>query len=435
MNNMAGPDVVGAMREDWNRRAREDANYYVAFGRRNQPEDEFFASGADQIRLFETELKRRPAEFWSTATALEIGCGPGRLLRPLSRHFARLHGLDISDEMLRRAAENLRGITNVSLHHASSSSLAEFASGTIDFIYSYAVFQHIPSHAVVFNYISEAVRTLAPGGLFCFQINGLSSHDHVPTTWAGCRVSAEEIVDFARRHNVLLLALTDKDTQYMWVTLQKPFPSPPATPPLRTEIFQVTNAYTGEPVVPVSGRFGAASVWLTGLPAHADLLSLQARVDGVEAYCSYVSPPTNGRRFLNIIIPAGTRTGLVPVEVLLHGQPLGRPARARIIPPAPKIPSVSYIADGINLLSTNRIESGCVKLTMDEVPDPSNLRLTIDGHPIPYDFFCVNPLHERYEFNFRLPPGIGAGPKHLDLAVGGKQFAPLAIRIEPTPET
>jgi len=28
------------MREDWNRRAREDANYYVAFGRRDQGEAE-----------------------------------------------------------------------------------------------------------------------------------------------------------------------------------------------------------------------------------------------------------------------------------------------------------------------------------------------------------------------------------------------------------
>ena len=35
------------MRADWNERAREDANYYVAFGRREQDDDEFFATAAD----------------------------------------------------------------------------------------------------------------------------------------------------------------------------------------------------------------------------------------------------------------------------------------------------------------------------------------------------------------------------------------------------
>ena len=34
-------NVVEKMREDWNARAREDANYYVAFGRRDQEDDEF----------------------------------------------------------------------------------------------------------------------------------------------------------------------------------------------------------------------------------------------------------------------------------------------------------------------------------------------------------------------------------------------------------
>lgn len=420
--------VVEAMRADWDERAREDAHYYVAFGRRAQSEEEFFGSASDQVRLFETELKRRPAEFWKAAAALEIGCGPGRLLQPLSRLFRAIHGLDISPGMLRRAQANLARVANLTLHHAVDSNLSGFGDASIDFVYSYAVFQHIPSKDIVFGYLREAVRVLTPGGLLVFQINGLPSEGHEPTTWEGCRVSAEELSSFAQDNGMLLLSLTDKGTQYMWVTLQKPWPFPPARPD-RTAVFSVTNAFTGEPAVPAGGRFGAASVWMTDLPDETDLLSLSARVDGAPAYCCYISPPTNGRRFLDLMLPAGTRTGLVAIDLAWRGAPLGNPAWARVIPPGPKIPSLAYVADGINLLSLNRIESGSVKMVMDEIRDPASVSIRLDGADVPFNWFCIHPVHERYEFNFRTTGLVTPGSYSIDLKVGGKQFAPIPIEI------
>ncbi|MDQ6707063.1 MAG: hypothetical protein M3Z85_13940, partial [Acidobacteriota bacterium] len=59
---MAESDVHEQMRAEWNERAREDANYYVAFGRREQDDEEFFATGADVVRSLEAELKRLPAD-------------------------------------------------------------------------------------------------------------------------------------------------------------------------------------------------------------------------------------------------------------------------------------------------------------------------------------------------------------------------------------
>ena len=44
---MSETTVSRQMRSDWNERAREDAYYYVAFGRRGQDDDEFFATAAD----------------------------------------------------------------------------------------------------------------------------------------------------------------------------------------------------------------------------------------------------------------------------------------------------------------------------------------------------------------------------------------------------
>ena len=84
---MPDSNVLDRMRQDWNDRAREDPHYYVAFGRREQDDAEFLASASDVVACVRGELKRlrppgRPLP--SGLKALEIGCGPGRIMRPLS---------------------------------------------------------------------------------------------------------------------------------------------------------------------------------------------------------------------------------------------------------------------------------------------------------------------------------------------------------------
>ena len=96
---MEDPKVLERMRADWNERAGEDAYYYVAFGRREQDDEEFFSTASDIVKGLEWDLKRVRGR----DAALEIGCGPGRLMRPLSRHFGEIHGVDVSDEMIRLA--------------------------------------------------------------------------------------------------------------------------------------------------------------------------------------------------------------------------------------------------------------------------------------------------------------------------------------------
>ena len=66
---MDNTEVLARMRADWNQRAGEDANYYVAFGRRSQDTDEFFASGSGVVLHLERELPR----LQSREAALEIG--------------------------------------------------------------------------------------------------------------------------------------------------------------------------------------------------------------------------------------------------------------------------------------------------------------------------------------------------------------------------
>src|SRR5882757_193575 len=132
---MIDPTITELMQKDWNARAQEDANFYVAFGRRDQDLEEFFFTAIEVIRGLEWELKRIPTKNPRARRALEIGCGPGRLMRPMSRHFGEIHGIDVSDEMISQACAKLQDVPHAHLHHTSGSDLSLFPANHFDFVY------------------------------------------------------------------------------------------------------------------------------------------------------------------------------------------------------------------------------------------------------------------------------------------------------------
>ena len=409
---MDDPRVLDRMRADWNVRASEDAYYYVAFGRREQNDDEFFATASDLVKGLVADFKRLPAR----DAALEIGCGPGRLLRPLSRYFKEIHGVDVSDEMIRLARARLHDTPNAHPHHGSGADLRLFPDAKFDFVYSYAVFQHIPSRDVVFSYLREAWRVLKPGGILRCQLNGLPSHAKQYDTWSGVRISPDEIRDFTREQGFQLLALEEIWTQYMWMTCRKPVPP---------RIRNISNALTGEGVAPAAGPMAALSLWVENLPAGADLNSLAVTADGRPCRGIYIGhPAADGVTQVNVTLPEGIRTGLVPVRL---GPAAGW---LRVIPAGPAVPRITGITDGVNLLSANRVISRTVKVAMRDVQRPQDFRATLDGAPVDgVDSFCTDQTKQAYEFNFVLPERVAAGWHHVQIALGRREFAPIAIEV------
>lgn len=424
-------DVQARMRDDWNQRAQQDAYYYVAFGRRDQDDQEFDATAAEVVAGLEWELKRTPTAHPRARRALEIGCGPGRLLRPMSRHFGEIHGIDVSDEMIARARERLKGIPHAHAHAGSGSDLAPFADASFDFVYSYAVFQHIPSRDVVFSYLAEAVRVLKPGGLIRVQVNGLPQTAKSYDTWSGVRISAAEIRDFCRHHGLLLLALEGLDTQYMWTTWRKPAAAVPTQTPLA--IRRITNAFSSEPVAPPSGRFSSVSAWVDGLPDHADLLNLTLTFNGLPATLTYLGKrETDGLQQLNAILPRGLATGVTPVALSLVGVAHSPQTRFRIIPAPPPVPRILTISDGIDLMSGPRVRSGTIKLQLEEFHDVEKLEVTFGGRRINYlDIFCTDPMPPRHEVNFQIPSSrdLPPGSYPLELRVGSRRFSPVVLDV------
>src|SRR5437588_1083594 len=430
---MDDPGILERMRADWNERAGEDANYYVAFGRREQDDEEFFATAADVVDGLVWDLRRvRGRE-----AALEIGCGPGRLMRPLSRHFNEIHGVDVSDEMIRLARERLRDTANAHLHHNSGSDLSMFPGEKFDFVYSYAVFQHIPSREVVFGYLREARRVLKTGGILRCQLNGLPPDAKQYDTWSGVRISPEEITQFAREQDFQLLVLEQIWTQYTWITCRKRPAgwaqglSRPDRPPCLSRIRNISNALTGELVAPSAGPLAALSLWIEDLPDECDLNNTVVTADGLVCRLMYIGEPEHdGIAQVNAALPGGLRTGMVPVDVTWLGQPVCTPGWVRIMPPGPSVPRITTITDGINLLSGTRIVTRSVKVTMLEVTHPEQFRAKVDGLEVrDSDWFCADPVSQRYEFNFRLPDRVGKGPRELVVSMGKREFPPSGIEV------
>jgi SAM-dependent methyltransferase len=405
------------MREEWNERAREDAHYYVAFGRRDQDDTEFLDTASDVIRDLEGELKR----LGRAERALEIGCGPGRLMRPMSRHFNEIHGVDVSDEMIAQSRLKLRDIPHAHTHHASGSDLSLFPADYFDFVYSYAVFQHIPSAEVVFSYLRETVRVLRPGGIARLQINGLPKSAKAYTTWEGVRIAGDEIRAFTREHGVDLLALSGIDTQYMWTTWRKP----PAC-----RIRNTVSAFSGEHAVPETSLLSCVAIWMENLPAACDLNSLVAFIDDVPGTSCYLGQEVNGLTQFNVFLPAGVRTGLLPVRVEWHGRRLCPDATIRVIPSGPVVPRLVSVSDGVNLLSYQRVDSGTMKATIEEVQSIDDFAATIDGAAAcNVESFRTDPRAQRYEVNFEIPATVAAGGHVLQLKLGKRMLTTMGIEV------
>ncbi len=149
---------IDRMRAEWYQRAQQDAHFYVAFARQQQDEASFRASAAETMPALVQEFPRLAETDPARRKALEIGCGPGRLMAPMTEFFGEVHGVDISPEMIELARTRPAHLPGARLHVVSGADLAPLEDNTFDYVYSYTVFQHIPSRDAVMSYLREEHR-------------------------------------------------------------------------------------------------------------------------------------------------------------------------------------------------------------------------------------------------------------------------------------
>jgi len=402
-----------------------DTSYYVAYGRRGQSDAEFLAAATGVVNELEAELGRLKAEQRGNWRALEIGCGSGRLMRPMSRHFLEIHGVDVAADAIRQARENLQDLPHAHPREIHGTSLEDFGDQSFDFVYSFALFPYIPSQELVVAFLREIHRVLRPGGLARLQFNGSAGG-------SGTGFSSHELLEFAESHDFQVLALDGVSTQSMWTTWRKQPAGWSAGlqqqiaalgDALPVQINKITNAYSFEPVAPCRGRFAVISIRAENLPADAGLNHLRVTIGNSQGTVTGIgATDRSGWQRIRVDLPELEATGLLPVQLFWLDRPLSEPATLRVIPPGPSIPRI--------VAAPQRVENRRVALTLEEIARPFDIEVWMGDQPVEdVEKICTDPRPQRYQVNFRLPEDVGPGLHHIHLSIGRRKLPPVPVEV------
>lgn len=158
------------MREYWDARAREDPFYFVdnRLRYRHPDRERFWAGGPEGLdeMLDALRMTISPAD-----AIVEIGCGIGRMTRPLAARGRDVRAVDVSERMLEIARREHAGLANVDWLLGDGHTLAGIASSSADVVHSDVVFQHLPNPLITLGYVREIGRVLRPGGWAAIRIS------------------------------------------------------------------------------------------------------------------------------------------------------------------------------------------------------------------------------------------------------------------------
>src|SRR4051794_39063554 len=226
------------MERFWDARAREDAYYFVDsrldYG---SPDEEAFWAGGEEA--LDKLLGVAGAEIAAGATVVDVGCGIGRLTRPLAARAAHVKVLDVSSEMIERARRLNPELSNVEWIHGDGESLRPVEDASADAVISHVVFRHIPDPEITLGYVREMGRVLKPGGFAAFEIsNDPSLHratiglrerakaalgrapkgQHEPQ-WLGSAVDLQDLTAAALDAGLDVAKVVGEGTQFCFVRL------------------------------------------------------------------------------------------------------------------------------------------------------------------------------------------------------------------------
>jgi len=126
--------------------------------------------------------------------------------------------------MVDRGRTLLADLPNVALH-ATDGALPMFADESLDLIFSFVVFQHIPSKQAIVRYLRESARVLKPGGVLKFQVDGRARPFwRGSDTWLGVWFRPQELRSILASAGFAIVDSWGESTQYYWLTARRPSP-------------------------------------------------------------------------------------------------------------------------------------------------------------------------------------------------------------------
>ena len=226
------------LKDEWNKRAKEDAFRYVSCFRKSWNDESFYEWGEIQTQMVIDQFFKALNIDPSGWVVLEIGCGAGRMSRALASRFKFVFAYDVSDEYVRIAREKNSHLRNIVFNVNDGVSFPEVGDGSVDFAFSGWTMQHMPTQAIVIKNIAEIARVLKNAGLykidpaisahskivetiiskvlsskipkFCAPLLGIDKFVVTPT-WRGARFAEEEISSVLSRNGLTVNPLVEDD--------------------------------------------------------------------------------------------------------------------------------------------------------------------------------------------------------------------------------
>lgn len=133
-------------------------------------EDEFYQTAVLELRMIRTYFERNGEDMSSIKTAVELGCGVGRVTAQLARAFPTVIGVDVSAAHLAIAKRyfDKKGIANAAFVRLARVDDID-ALPAFDFFYSAIALQHSPP-PIIDALLRRVMERTNPGGYLLFQI-------------------------------------------------------------------------------------------------------------------------------------------------------------------------------------------------------------------------------------------------------------------------
>jgi ubiquinone/menaquinone biosynthesis C-methylase UbiE len=345
--NISDANLRG-MKEDWNARARQNARWFINTVHDRQAEHEFDQTGRTEVQnlvcadLLLLTHGRDPHNL----RLLEIGCGVGRMTRPLAEIFGEVYATDVSGEMIVRGQRRLRDCKNVIFSETNGIDFHLFADRFFDIIFCAYVYQHVPTADVIRANLTDAYRVLKPGGVFKFQTNGVTNEIFrgLPKdTWMGEAFDEHAIRSLARELDAQMISISGAGSQYCWtVWRRRMMDADQADVPLSSPV----------PIIDFTAR-RRQSLVMAGLdPNSADINNVIVQLGETSSIepC-YVGPiidreaPISYLR-VDFTIPATEPTGLRTISIRLKNGSKSPSILLEVTQPMAVVPSIVFITNG-----------------------------------------------------------------------------------------
>jgi ubiquinone/menaquinone biosynthesis C-methylase UbiE len=443
------------MKEDWNRRAAENACWYINTLRLDQTEEEFDRSGVEGVAqwiLPELELLTQHVDP-KTLRFLEIGCGIGRMTRPLAGIFGEVAATDVSGEMIARARERLADLGHVHFTETSGADVGPLPADYFDIVYSIFVFQHVPTKEAIRSTLVDAWRVLRPGGLLRFQTNGVTTESFrvlEKNTWVGETFTEAEVRELARELGARVVSIYGADTMYCFSTLRKPAadeaPSP-ASPRI------VHHGRADDPAIqeiPAAGNDAWLSLVVDGVDhRQADTNTIRVEIGGVPVvpryagqirphFRHYLPAECATMLYLEAAIPADLPPGPAVVRLIWTPEVVSPPRMVEIVEPLPATTTMISFRNVVDYGTDIEIEGPKSAVTifvvgLDRSATIDNVRLRLAGRELAPGYVGYDASVASYKVDLQLPEGPGAlNPgRHLcQILFKGVASTPLEIELK-----